>query len=458
MLFGAFIENGLTDWQIIQQTDGSADITLSGTWAPAPDMQGNPEAVYVRIIKEDTGDIVAWWTKAEATGDFKWQITMRSVPAGGAYRFETSLKYDDMPFMEQARRGDMVHHVGVGDIYVIAGQSNSAGYGKGSVYDPPEIGVHLLKNSGKWDLATHPMNDSTATIHNVNTEATTPGHSPYLCFAKALKRELGYPIGLIQASRGGSGIGRWIPSEDGDLYPCMLNILKEQGGKIKGVLWYQGCTEAISKNCTTYFDRFKNVMSSLRNDLNMPELPFLTVQLNRHTDEKEISDDKEWGIVREAQRLAAKLPMVFIIPSTDSTLSDGIHNSARANMVIGERLARMALYGIYHKLNSYGAPNIIQAKKEGKQSIKLTFENVNDRLFCFELPPSALPITAEDSQGFINITAYQVNGNELSLQLEREGLSGLVVHGAYEANPSYLVPMDTRTQLPMLSFYNVTVE
>lgn len=43
---------------------------------------------------------------------------------------------------------DTIHHIGVGDLYVIAGQSNAAGYGKDSIYNPSEIEVHLLRNRG----------------------------------------------------------------------------------------------------------------------------------------------------------------------------------------------------------------------------------------------------------------------------------------------------------------------
>lgn len=60
--------------------------------------------------------------------------------------------------------GDMIHHLGIGDLFVITGQSNSAGYGKDPIFDPPELGIHLLKNNGRWDMASHPFNDSTATI------------------------------------------------------------------------------------------------------------------------------------------------------------------------------------------------------------------------------------------------------------------------------------------------------
>ena len=59
----------------------------------------------------------------------------------------------------------MVHNIGVGDVFIAAGQSNAAGRAKNPVEDPPELGVHLLRPSGRWDLATHPMGETTDAIH-----------------------------------------------------------------------------------------------------------------------------------------------------------------------------------------------------------------------------------------------------------------------------------------------------
>ena len=66
--------------------------------------------------------------------------------------------------IEWAQRGDTRQHWGVGDVWLIAGQSNCAGYGKDPVEDPSELGVHLLGNDLHWDLATHPLNDSTNSL------------------------------------------------------------------------------------------------------------------------------------------------------------------------------------------------------------------------------------------------------------------------------------------------------
>lgn len=84
---------------------------------------------------------------------------------------------------------------------MIAGQSNAAGYGRGEITDGPELGVHILRNEEKWDIASHPLND-TRNNNYPNLEGGDPGHSPFLVFGKALKKTLNHPVGLIQNRSG----------------------------------------------------------------------------------------------------------------------------------------------------------------------------------------------------------------------------------------------------------------
>lgn len=187
--------------------------------------------------------------RARRTGRFSSRERMAlqkftlQVPKGGLYRIDTCMDLADT-CGDWSVRGDCVYHVGVGDVFVIAGQSNSAGYGKDFISDAPEAGVHLLKNSGCWDIAAHHMNDSTDTLHPHNRDGANTGHSPYLSFGKYLKRELGYPIGLVQTSLGGSPLSAWS-GEEGSLCRSMLNVVKKLNG-IKGILWYQGCSDTCS--------------------------------------------------------------------------------------------------------------------------------------------------------------------------------------------------------------------
>ena len=147
--------------------------------------------VQVRLVREDDGVAVLDWENAQEQEDRTWSHSIERVPTGGLYRIESRLVLDEAP-AEWGAHGDVIHHIGVGDLWIIAGQSNAAGYGRGPVDDPSRLGVHILKNNERWDIAAHPLNDPTGSTH-ANTEIANPGHSPYLAFAKHLQRESGLP-------------------------------------------------------------------------------------------------------------------------------------------------------------------------------------------------------------------------------------------------------------------------
>src|SRR5206468_3056122 len=144
---------------------------------------------------------------------------------------------------------------------------------------------HLFRNSMRWALATHPLNDSTDTRHPVNREAANSDHAPYLHFARLLKRELGIPIGLVQTSRGGSYLVEWNPTDpapSGGLYRNMLDCVQAVGGRVKGLVWYQGEAEGSERTGATYLERFVRAVGAWRATLGQPDLPVVTAQLNRY--------------------------------------------------------------------------------------------------------------------------------------------------------------------------------
>ena len=459
MQIGAMIDKGPANWQILQQQQGVAAIELAGRYQPASaDQQAG--TVYVRLVLEESGFSVLPWQPAKTLADQTWSLQLENIPAGGLYRLETCFSPEDNTTLEWSIRGDMIHHLGVGDLFVIAGQSNSAGYGKNPAYDPPELGVHVLRNSGVWDLAAHPLNDSTATLHNANRETANPGSSPWITFGRHLKKITGYPIGLLQASLGGSPLSAWNPDEDGTLYHLMLEIITSAGGNIKGVLWYQGCSDTEGLLAESYLERFGSFVSRLRSDLNNAQLPLLTIQLNRYVVPAAEGKNQAWGMIREAQRQAARiLPTVFVVPANDCSLSDEIHNSSPANIILGERVACLAGSHLYGHGRPVKAPEIKQAFQESEQTICLVFDHVGGRLQIFGTAKDQLAFIIEDEAGPVPIDSWELkSADTLSIHIQRSLGLNAMVHGASEQNPAPFIPFDSDTYLPMLSFYNVSVQ
>lgn len=458
---GSFIDNGPSDWQILQQDeDGYATLEMSGHFDVGPEFNDDGRVVCWRVLNEATGVPIVHWTQAEMDG-LLWKSKGR-VPAGGPYRIETAVAHPGYHFTSTYMQGNMIHHVGVGDLYLIAGQSNSSGYSRGYIEDTPELGISVLRSDGDWDLASHPLHDDTNTMHRDNRDGTN-GYSPWLRFAKILKRELGYPIGLIPTSRGGSALYEWNPDENEHLYTNMMYIMKEIHGstKVKGILWYQGCTDAEKEErIPTYKNRFLNLVRHWRKDFNQPDLPFLTVQIASFSMNWNEEEQRAWGRIREAQRqVALEDEHIYCTPIYDATLSDPNHIDAASAVRLGERVAYQALETIYQKPQFYGTPaNIKNAVRLDENQVVLTFDSVYGEIHTMEAPICDTPYTMEDEYGMHQPTAVTATDkNCITLTFEKPIGKQAKVHYAYEKNCHWFATVDFENHLPALAFYGIPV-
>ncbi|MCE5325564.1 MAG: sialate O-acetylesterase [Planctomycetaceae bacterium] len=460
-VLGTTIDSGASDWQIFQQDKtGRGEIRVSGRWGFGQWPAWKKFTAQVRLVSEDTGAAVTAeldWQDALLKKNGTWTAALKNIPAGGLYRLETRLHdYNAWGgFM-----GDCRHFLGVGDIWIITGQSNSAGYGREPVYDPPQLGVHVFNNAMRWSLCTQPANETTDTAHMVNREGY-PQHGPWMAWAKIVSRSLGYPIGLIQVSLGGSPLSMWNPTEPGDsgLYDIMVQAANAPGGA-RGVLWYQGCSDAGPTTCKTYGKRFIAAVKAWRKALKNPDLHVLTIQLNCVIADPQDEADRGWSIIRETQRVVPKqLAGVTVVPTLDQPLSDGIHNSAHGNLLMAQRAAATALGAVYGKAIAWQAPEPATARKaQAGKAIDIRFANVTGQLTTVDGRASIKPFVVEDAQGNVPVegVAY-IKRDTIRLKLGRKLADKAVVHGGFGMNPP-TVPHDQPRMLPILAFYGLKVK
>ncbi len=452
---GVILERGPQNWQIYQQNKrGTADIELGGRWIADPGIK--QAQVLVRVMDEAQMRTIGRafdWTPAKTNPDGTWSIVLKRVPAGGLYRIETVVQFDGCP-VEWARRGDMRHHVGVGDVWVIAGQSNAAGYGKTPCPDAPELGIHQFHASGEWRLATHPLDDSTDTQYPANREGANASHSPFLAFARMVKRAVGYPIGLVPAALGGSAIASWAPGP-GSLFDNMLAYVRDAGGGCRGVLWYQGESDTAADSHPLYAKRFAQFVKHCRRAFRRPDLPVITVQLNRHRGAAPGDPSHAgWEAIREIQRQAARMVKgVEVVSALDLGLSDGIHNHSSANVILGERMAAAALGAAYGRPVKYRCPDLERVTRVAPDAIELVFANVDVRLHYEGAIPAQFPFEVRDAAGVAPMKGWWVKGKDvLHIDLARPIRSAATVVGAPTACPPADVPFDIGGYLPMLAF------
>lgn len=457
MFYGVKITEGLSDWQVLQRRDGRAQVHLRGEWQlekGAIKAGVRSATPVIRVLMEQDQSLVLPWTACDRqTGDGicgQWETAI-TLPQGGPYRIETSLDAVSAASGDHWMfRGDIRVHIGVGDLFCMAGQSNAAGYAKGVAFDPPDVRVHLLRNSGHWDMAAHPMNDATDAADCVNAPMGITGTSPFLSFGRRYADYTGLPVGLIQTAQGGSPMKRWDDTRDGDLLAGMLEKLADCGG-VRAVIWYQGCADANGNDAAIYAESFAHMVDEVRKAQGWC-VPFFTMQLNKFS----LQEDKaSWAAIKEAQRQAAQtLESVWLLPTATLPMSDEVHNSALGNVALGEMLARQ-LHSVLNGGAAYSAPALEKA----------VLEDGRIRLTCTSSGPLARlnarvdkdDFTLTDEAGTVSTQSLSITGFDILLTPSRP-LRGCV-RVSYGCDPlGPLGPIiDQYTYLPLISFSNVEV-
>lgn len=452
--FGTKITTGPSPWQVLQrEADGKATVALEGIWK-GEGMDG----VEVRVTSEhsNTGVDGCNWQRAENLDGNAWRITLR-IPTGGLYRIETRLYRENDLWRGN---GAKIWHVAVGDLWVIAGQSNSSGCGgHGMVVDPPALGVSLYATNDEWRLATHPIFDNTDCHYPRSMDCGWVDVSPWLTFGKEILNDAHVPVGLIPAGLGGSPLRDWDPGNpDGAfLFDNMVNMIDAAGGRIAGMVWYQGCSDCGEDWGKTYLARFSNFVKELRARYG-ENLPVITAQLNRVVEPQDVPN-RWWSVVREAQRQAARtIPNVGIVTTQDLTMSDIIHNSAVGNVTLGQRYACVALGMVYGKGTCWQAVDVrdIRFDDETRTKVRITFVHVVDHIEFMAGGKLIADFTVEDEAGTVPITAARVEKlSEVVLELERPAQGQAQCHNMHGHNPVNTLRDDLGR--PVLAFYGVEI-
>jgi hypothetical protein len=243
----------------------------------------------------------------------------------------------------------------------------------------------------------------------------------------------------------------------------MIFCAELAGGKVKGILWYQGCSDTINDRSETYAERFREFVNAARKDLKDSALPFITTQLNSVTtgfpEENDERIDLKWNETRDIQRQIAKqIPNVAIVPALGLPLSDTIHNSASGNLELGARYAQTAMGMVYGKNKNWKYPEIRRAFRIGEKEILLEFDNVNSLIET--LNASSKDIFARDEKGRIGIKEVRTvdkTPDSISFILERAPGKELTI-GAGEGRKPEISLFDLEEHKPIIAFSGIKVE
>lgn len=251
----------------------------------------------------------------------------------------------------------------VGDLWILAGQSNMEGVGDLVDVEAASPFVQSFQSREQWAVAEEPLHWLGESPHFVHHKLwgreqvpdapdprdpdRTKGSGLGLSFAKRRHEQTGVPVGLIPSAHGGTSMQQWDPAlkmeSGGSLYGATLKRFEAVGGKVAGILWYQGESDANPTDAARYKDRMTTLVQSFRGDFGQPDLPFYIVQIGCFAVDENPDMVAGWNGIREAERTWPEtVPQTAVVSAIDLELDDLIHIGTQGLKRLGRRLADVA--------------------------------------------------------------------------------------------------------------------
>ena len=331
-------------------------------------------------------------TKADADG--KWMVTI-PTPAGSYKQYTISVS--------DGKTDINLEDILIGEVWLCSGQSNMAWKTELTLDLKEErknartLGANVrLYTTGRISAET-PQDDVEDAAWMKCTPETVAGFSAVAYgFGLEIQEALDVPIGLVQASFGGTVLEGWVSPdaiENGEkanyLQRSIGMVNKAKGtwaGKeshlwnanihpllnvrFAGTIWYQGCSN-VRINPVSYRETLIGLIQSWRKEFNNPDMPFYIAQIAPH-----IYTDLQGALLRESQTyVAAHVPGCELVVTNDCQEIPGdVHPRLKKNVC--HRFALCALGHHYKKdVGQWKSPSYAKKVVNGSE-ITISFKNL----------------------------------------------------------------------------------
>ncbi|MEP6724898.1 MAG: sialate O-acetylesterase [Bacteroidota bacterium] len=404
--------------------------------------------------------VTASWNKSPVTvtadNNGNWILSIKTSKAGGPY----IIKFAASNTIE-------INNVLLGEVWLASGQSNmeffmaktNGGY-TGVLNYPEEIKaadyplIRMIDVPNK--VADEPQHDFTGKWKICSPQTADTFSAVAYYFARAVYKATGYPIGIINATWGGTPAESWTRKEilendssfnimldrykkQCDEYPAAYEKFKIELDKwkadtsktkaaaprepmgprhsnspyklyngmiapvlsyaIKGVIWYQG--EGNAGRAAQYSRLFPAMIANWRTDFGNKKMPFYFVQISPHR-----SQNPE---IREAQFYTLRhVPYTGMVVTTDNGDSLDIH--PRNKKLVGERMSLWALKNDYGKKDMVASGPLYKSMKVEGNKIRISFDDA-DGLLAKEGDLKEFTIAGAD-ENFVDAKAV-IEGNTI---------------------------------------------
>ncbi len=290
-------------YQVFQrQADGTANITISGIVVSSCN-QIDAKLVYLAADGSELGNDTEWKivVATETSADSTFVGTINANV--GWYRLELRFTLNDTIV-----NSTTVSPVGVGEVFITAGQSNSANHGS-TTLTPTDSRVSSW-GLGGWQFAVDPQ-----------PIATGEGGTPWPHMGDLLAQRYDVPIGLISVGWGGTSVEQWLPTTaTDDLFSRIELALEEVGPQgVRAILWHQGESDlALETSTEEYAQRLSEVINASR-DVAGWELPWIVARASYLPS----FSNESLALIIDAQQLVINNdPLTYEGPYTDDMIGE----------------------------------------------------------------------------------------------------------------------------------------
>jgi hypothetical protein len=234
-----------------------------------------------------------------------------------------------------------VQHIGVGEVFVIAGQSNSTNYGE--VPQTTQTGMVTTFSGTEWALANDPQ-------PGVQDNSRKGSFIP--SFGDALYRLYHVPIGIASVGHGSTSVRHWLPADtpvnvmptmpryiktdangslvsDGTLFEGMMRRIHQLGVHgFRALLWHQGESDSHQPaehdiDAGTYRSMMVTIIRASRKEAGW-NFPWFVAQASYHT-----PDDPSCTPIRDAHRSLWQPDLAIEGPDTDTLTATNRQNGGK---------------------------------------------------------------------------------------------------------------------------------
>lgn len=290
--------------------------------------------VYAKLWKGEQS--VSDWTMLAEQND-SYTGSINNVSAGGWYKLEIKAinKADDNNVVTT-----YVDKVGVGEVFITGGQSNSCNFGFDIQLENSRSGGHTAAKQDTvssydtkydiWKYSYDPQPNYSGGGGN--------GGSPWPTFGDMLTEKLGVPIGLVSTGFGGRTINQLL-TENYQPIKDAIDALKPYG--IRAFLIHQGCNDVDNVKANgngPYQEDFKALIEKSRKDAGF-ELPWFIADIGYNM------SDAQRGLCNNEDNIF--LGAVTADMWDNYRAPDNLHMSTAGLIEHGKRWAQAILYQFF---------------------------------------------------------------------------------------------------------------